>query len=85
MHLPTTLQKHFLVLMTTTEKLVQLYIYIYHYQMERMILCDTLQTLIVLTNGRSHPDVTLNSVERSVNFLHENNVTILPVSVTRPC
>lgn len=47
---------------------------------------DRLQRrVIVLTNGKSHPDVTIDSVQRSVNYLRANGIKVLPVSVTRQC
>lgn len=43
------------------------------------------KTVILLSNGKSHPDVTIQSVERSLQYLHGYGIKILPVSVTRQC
>jgi len=39
----------------------------------------------MLTNGKSHPDVTMNDIEYSISALEDAGVAVIPVAVTREC
>jgi len=41
--------------------------------------------VIMLTNGKSHPVVTLENIKTSVERLSSENITVIPVSVTHKC
>jgi len=43
------------------------------------------KVVVTLTNGKSHPDVTLDDIESSITGLKMNNVSVIPVTVTRRC
>ena len=39
----------------------------------------------MLTNGKSHPDVTMTDIEQSIAGLEAAGVAVIPVAVTREC
>jgi len=43
------------------------------------------KVIITLTNGKSHPDVTTDDIENSINGLRVSDISVIPVSVTRRC
>jgi len=43
------------------------------------------KVVILLTNGKSHPSVTMDSIEQSVAGLRQAGITVIPISVTREC
>merc|ERR1712012_1222672 len=46
---------------------------------------DPRKVVILLTNGKSHPSVTMDSIEASVAGLRHAGITVIPISVTREC
>jgi len=46
---------------------------------------DPRKVVILLTNGKSHPSVTMDSIEASVAGLRQAGITVIPISVTREC
>jgi len=43
------------------------------------------KVIIAVTNGNSHPDVTEQNLSDSIQGLIDNDVTVIPVSVSRTC
>uniref|UniRef100_H2ZBS5 VWFA domain-containing protein n=1 Tax=Ciona savignyi TaxID=51511 RepID=H2ZBS5_CIOSA len=41
--------------------------------------------VILMTNGKSHPSVTMDDIELSIAGLQAAGVTVIPISVTREC
>ncbi|XP_078481348.1 collagen alpha-1(XIV) chain-like [Ciona intestinalis] len=41
--------------------------------------------VILMTNGKSHPSVSMDDIELSIAGLKASGVTVIPVSVTREC
>jgi len=41
--------------------------------------------VILLTNGNSHPNVTMSDLEKSIRKLEKLGVTVIPIAVTREC
>ena len=44
-----------------------------------------LQVVILVTNGNSHPSVTIDDIEVSIQALRAAGIKVLPVAVTREC
>ncbi|CAK8696690.1 unnamed protein product [Clavelina lepadiformis] len=43
------------------------------------------KVVIIMTNGKSHPSVTMNNIETSIAAMENEGITVIPVSVTREC
>ena len=39
----------------------------------------------MLTNGKSHPDVTMTDIEHSIAGLKAAAIAVIPVAITREC
>jgi len=47
--------------------------------------CSPNKVVILMTNGKSHPSVSMDDIELSVAGLRQAGVKVIPVSVTREC